>query len=73
MNLFLRIETSSNILGSKDKDVIYIAVSQITSIGTDGNGGTVVLYGANNSETRVPDASPDSLISNSVVSIEPSL
>tara|TARA_B100000700_G_scaffold326373_1_gene437730 strand:- start:3091 stop:3306 length:216 start_codon:yes stop_codon:yes gene_type:complete len=71
MGLFLRIETNSNILGSKEKDVTYIALSQITSVGSDGNGGSVIVYGAGNSQTQAPEVSPDSLLSDCIVNLAP--
>ena len=71
MGLFLRIETNSNILGSKEKDVTYIALSQITSVGSDGNGGSVIVYGAGNSQAQAPEVSPDSLLSDCIVNLAP--
>jgi hypothetical protein len=70
MELFLRIETHSNILGSKDKNVTYIAVSQITSVRSDSNGGSVVMYGPSQ-EINVPDLNPDHLMTNCIQSIVP--
>ena len=70
MELFLRIETQSNILGSKDKDVTYISVSQITSVRSNSNGGTVVSYGSSQ-EINVPDLSPDDLMTNCIQSVAP--
>ena len=70
MELFLRIETHSNILGSKDKNITYIAVSQITSVRSDSNGGTVVMYGPSQ-EISVPDLSPDHLMTNCIQSVVP--
>ena len=70
MELFLRIETHSNILGSKDKDVTYIAVSQITSVRSDSNGGSVVMYGPSQ-EVNIPDLNPDQLMTNCIQSVVP--
>jgi len=70
MELFLRIETHSNILGSKDKNITYIAVSQITSVRSDSNGGTVVMYGPSQ-ELSVPDLNPDHLMTNCIQSVVP--
>jgi hypothetical protein len=70
MELFLRIETHSNILGAKDKNVTYIAVSQITSVRSDSNGGTVVVYGPSQ-EISVPDLNPDHLMTNCIQSVMP--
>lgn len=65
MELFLRIETHSNILGSKDKNVTFISVSQIISVRSDSNGGSVVMY-SNNQEIVIPELSPDYLMSNCI-------
>ena len=70
MELFLRIETHSNILGSKDKDVTFIAVSQITSVRSDSNGGAVVMYGPSQ-EVNIPDLTPDHLMTNCIQSVAP--
>jgi hypothetical protein len=70
MELFLRIETHSNILGSKDKNVTYIAVSQITSVRSDSNGGSVVMYGPSQ-EISIPDLNPDHLMTNCIQSVVP--
>ena len=70
MELFLRIETHSNILGSKDKNVTYIAISQITSVRSDSDGGSVVMYGSSQ-EVNVPDLNPDHLMTNCIQSIVP--
>ncbi len=61
MKLFLRIEESSNILGSKDKIVKYIGLDEVKSVTSDSEGGSVISHG--NSETRVHDMSPDDLFS----------
>jgi hypothetical protein len=70
MELFLRLETHSNILGSKDKNVTYIAVSRITSVRSNSDGGSIVMYDPSQ-ETNVPDLSPDHLITNCIQSIAP--
>ena len=70
MKHFLRTEVNSNILGSKEKDVTYIALSKVTSIGSDGDGGSIIIYGANNSEIRVPELSPDNIMSDCIVKTE---
>jgi len=70
MELFLRIETHSNILGSKDKDVTFVSVSQITSVRSDSNGGSIVMY-SNAQEITVPELSPDHLMSNCIQSYVP--
>jgi hypothetical protein len=70
MELFLRLETHSNILGSKDKNVTYIAVSQITSVRSDSDGGSIIMYGPSQ-EITVPDLSPDHLMTNCVQSVVP--
>ena len=70
MELFLRIETHSNILGSKDKNVTYIAVSQIISVRSDSNGGSIVMYN-NTQEIGVPELSPDHLMANCIQSYAP--
>jgi len=61
MKLFLRIETRSNILGSKEKNVTYIATSEVKTIRSDSNGGTIVSYGVNQ-EITVPELTPDELM-----------
>ena len=71
MKAFLRLETNSNILGSTDKNVTFISISEITSIRSDSNGGSIVLYGTNN-EISVPDLSPDHLMTKCVYSLLPS-
>lgn len=58
MELFLRLETHSNILGSKDKNVTYIALSRIISVRSDSDGGSIIMYGPSQ-EISVPDLSPD--------------
>ena len=68
MELFLRIETSSNILGSSDTNITYIALTEVTSVSTDYNGGSTVYYG-DNSEINVPGVSPDSLMQSCIVSV----
>ena len=70
MEAFLRLETNSNILGSTDLNVTFIAVSEITSIRSDSNGGSIVLYSTNN-EISVPEVSPDHLMSNCMYNIMP--
>ena len=65
MEFFLRIETHSNILGSKDKNVTFISLSKITTIRSDSSGGSIVMYG-NDRELMVPDLSPDLLIANCI-------
>ncbi len=71
MELFLRIETHSNILGSKDKDVTFVSVSQITSVRSDSNGGSIVMY-SNAQEIVVPELSPDHLMSNCICQLHQS-
>ena len=68
MEAFLRLETSSNILGSTDQNVTFIALSKVTSIRSDSTGGSIVMYGSNN-ELSVPELSPDSIMSDCIVSI----
>jgi len=70
MELFLRIETHSNILGSKDKNVTFISVSQIISVRSDSNGGSIVMY-SNAQEIAVPELSPDHLMSSCIQSYVP--
>ena len=70
MGLFLRIESHSNILGSTDKVVTYIALSQITSVRSNSNGGSTVMFGANQ-EVTVPDRTPDELLSDCIQSVAP--
>ena len=70
MELFLRLETHSNILGSKDKNVTYISLSQITSVRSDSEGGSVVMYGSS-FEISIPDVSPDYLMTNCVQTVAP--
>jgi len=61
MELFLRLETHSNILGSKDKNVTYIALSRIISVRSDSDGGSIIMYGPSQ-EISVPDLSPDQVM-----------
>lgn len=68
MELFLRVETNSNILGSKDTNVTYIAASQITSVRSNSNGGSLVSYGLN-SELSIPEITPDNLMANCMHSL----
>ena len=70
MELFLRLETHSNILGSKDKNVTYISLSQITSVRSDSEGGSIVMYGSSY-EVNIPDVSPDHLMANCIQSVAP--
>tara|TARA_Y100001938_G_C7865313_1_gene317617 strand:- start:162 stop:416 length:255 start_codon:yes stop_codon:yes gene_type:complete len=70
MGLFLRIEAHSNILGSTEKNVTYIALSQITSVSSNSNGGSTVVFGTNQ-EVTVPELSPDELLQNNVQSLVP--
>ena len=70
MEFFLRIETHSNILGSKDKDVTFISISQIISVRSDSDGGSIVVY-SSGQEIAVPELSPDHLMSNCIQSYAP--
>jgi len=69
MSLFLKVETRSRILGSKDNDVVYIAVSDIRKIEeSSGAEGSVVTYG-NNGETAVSEHSVKTLLTTKVVDL----
>ena len=68
MGTFLRIETHSNILGSTDNNVTYIAVAQIVSVRSNSNGGSLVVYGQGQ-EINVPELSPDHIMTNCMHSL----
>ena len=68
MELFLRIKTNSNILGSNDMNTTYLALSEVTSIRTDSNGGSIIMYGMGK-EFNVPNIDPDELVNTCVVSV----
>jgi len=52
MSLFLRVETRSRLLGSKDYDKVLIAVSQIHKIeSTGGEKGCVITHGTPSEQT----------------------
>ena len=65
MELFLRVERDSNILGSSEKSITFIAISSITTIEPDFNGGSVIKYGSNK-ELMVDNQTPDSLMNNCI-------
>tara|TARA_A200000159_G_C7337911_1_gene345854 strand:+ start:6789 stop:7019 length:231 start_codon:yes stop_codon:yes gene_type:complete len=68
MQTFLRLEKSSNILGSKDKIVTYISVAKIVSVESDHNGGSIVTYDGSK-EVNVASQTPDSLMRSCVVTL----
>lgn len=68
MGTFLRLETHSNILGSKDMDVTYISLSQIDQIRSNSNGGSTVIL-SNGECVSVADSPPDYLLENCIHTI----
>lgn len=68
MQTFLRVEKSSNILGSKDKIVTYISVAKIVSVESDHNGGSIITY-EGSKEVNVANQAPDSLMRSCIVSL----
>jgi hypothetical protein len=69
MSLFLRVETRSRLLGSKDYDKVLIAVSQIHKIeSTGGEKGCVITHGTP-SEQTVCERDIGPLLSSSVINL----
>ena len=69
MSLFLKVKTRSRLLGSKESDEIYIAVSQIHKIETTaGEKGCVITHGTPSEQTVCErDAGP--LLSSSIINL----
>ena len=65
MGTFLRLETCSNILGSKDMDVTYISLSQIDQVRSNSSGGSTVVL-SNGECISVTDYPPDFLMENCI-------